>query len=134
MDFTMPFHYRVLFQVCHQFKLTAVRWLLWTLLISFTRAILFCFKPEENEHERYTHTFACEICGDKFKTLDDLETHMHTCEKFDCDRCQLELKTLCEIKNHCKSKHRNGADIFNFKYDRENPRKVTQKEYNSKDL
>ena len=26
------------------------------------------------KHERHKHTFACEICGDKSKTLDDLET------------------------------------------------------------
>ena len=63
-----------------------------------------------------------------------MQTHIYTCERFDCDRCKWELKTLSEIKNHCKSKHRNGAGIFNFKFDRENQRKVTLKEYNSKDL
>ena len=90
-------------------------------------------KRNLNDHNRFTHTFNCEICGISCKTLCDLETHMHTCEKFDCDRCKLTLKTVSDVKNHCK-KHKNGADIYNFKFDRENPRKVIMKHYNSKDL
>ena len=89
---------------------------------------------DKNYHVRYTHTFICELCEVAFKTLEDLETDMHTCEKYDCDRCNLTLKTLSDVKQHCKSKHKNGADIFHFKFDRENKIKVTLKEYNSKEL
>ena len=99
----------------------------------------FCeeeFKSNEelNIHTRFTHIFDCEICGSKFETLPDLETHMHTCERFDCERCKVKVKTLVDMKNHCKSKHRNGADIYNLKFDREDQRKVILKQYNSKDL
>lgn len=59
---------------------------------------------------------------------------MHTCERFDCERCKVKVKTLVDMKNQCKSKHRNGADIYNFKFDREDQRKVILKQYNSKDL
>ena len=94
----------------------------------------FDSKSNMNEHIRYTHTFACEICGSSFKTLTDLETHMHTCEKFDCDRCKVTMKTVSDVKKHCQSKHRNGADIYNFKFDRESSRKVIMKHFNSRDL
>ena len=91
-------------------------------------------KTNMNFHIRYTDTFACEICGISFKTLTDLETHMYTWEKFVYDRRKLTLKTVSDVKDHCQYKHRNGVDIFNFKFDRENSRKVIMKHYNSKDL
>ena len=91
-------------------------------------------KSVMNAHIRFIHTFECEICDIRFKTLTELETHMHTCEKFDCERCKMILKTVSDTKNHCKSKHKNGGDIFHYKFDRENPRKVTIKHIRSTDL
>ena len=89
---------------------------------------------ERNTHARYIHTFDCEMCGVTFNTLEDLETHMHTCDKYECGRCNLTLKTVSDVKNHCNLKHRNGVDIFHFKFDREDIRKVTLKQYNSKEF
>ena len=70
----------------------------------------------KNNHVRYTHTFNCEMCGVISKTLDNLETH--TRDKYERGRFNLTLKTVSDVKNHCKLNHRNGVDIFNFKFDR----------------
>ena len=63
-----------------------------------------------NVHEGKEHSeeYECGLCDFKAGSLENLETHLHTCEIYTCchyldDNCQ----TVTDIKKHLKEKHTN---------------------------
>ena len=60
-------------------------------------------------HAGKTHSgnFECALCEFKGKDVEDLETHLHTCQKFICDcRAKLSFSNLPDLKSHLSSQHK----------------------------
>ena len=49
--------------------------------------------------------FDCGLCGFKEQSLENLETHISTCEVYDCGHCDDRLKTLDCTKEHMRKNH-----------------------------
>ena len=73
--------------------------------------------------------FECGLCEAKFKNLESLETHLHTCEMYECCVCFKRLKTLSKIKTHIKDEHEDCQMVIHLKMDRWNENEVSRKSY-----
>ena len=72
--------------------------------------------------------FECGLCENKFGTLENLEIHLQSCEKFKCRLCELMGKSIAELKKHTKERHLGafkGGLINHIKLDRSNFKDVT---------
>ena len=81
--------------------------------------------------------FECGLCENKFESLESLEVHLQTCEKFKCRLCELTGKTLSELKKHTKDRHKDayqGGMIYHIKLDRINFKDVTYTGHWSHDI
>ena len=62
--------------------------------------------------KRHSKQFECGLCESEFRTLDELELHLFTCETYCCnkDTCdEFTLKTLEEMKTHIRETHERAA-------------------------
>ena len=53
--------------------------------------------------------FDCGLCDIETQSLQNLETHLKTCEAYQCYHytgCEERFKTLSELKKHFKGKHK----------------------------
>ena len=53
----------------------------------------------------HSEHFECGLCDFKANTLENLETHLTTCEIYDCDLCYFRVKKMSDIKTHMNEKH-----------------------------
>ena len=51
--------------------------------------------------------FDCGLCGFKEQSLENLETHLSTCEVYDCGYCDERFKLWTVQKNTCEKIMRN---------------------------
>ena len=73
--------------------------------------------------------FECGLCEGKFKNLESVETHLHTCEVYECCVCFKRLKTLSKIKTHIQNEHEDCEMVIHLKMDRWNEKEVSKKSY-----
>ena len=79
--------------------------------------------------------FECGLCDYKAKSLENLNTHLTTCESYECDACYFRVKTLKEIENHLQEKHTNeNLNIIHGKLDRKDENFINTSEHSNKDL
>lgn len=76
--------------------------------------------------------FECGLCETKFKTEEDVDLHLTTCEVYECGECFLRDKILEEMKKHVKFEHE--TEVFcqclhHLKMDRDDKQKVNFKRY-----
>ena len=50
----------------------------------------------------HTEDFECGLCDYKANSLENLNTHLTTCESYECDNCYFRVKTLAAIEDHVK--------------------------------
>ena len=83
-----------------------------------------------------SETFECGLCDEKFNKLNDLETHLNTCEVYECAlvECLIRFKTLSDMKNHIAEEHEDGIAMHHLKMDRTDTSKVSFKYHLLSDL
>ena len=50
----------------------------------------------------HSQPYECGICNSEFKTSEDIETHLSTCEVYRCKSCGKKEMTISDIMNHSK--------------------------------
>ena len=78
--------------------------------------------------------FECGLCDLKFETLENLETHLTSCEVYECEVCEEKFKTLNNIKLHLKTNHDKGNHFFHMKMNRILKERVDCKRYSYSDV
>ena len=84
----------------------------------------------------HTDTFECGLCEQDVGNVENLETHLHTCEIYRCRRCYTKETKISEIKAHVFRKHKGIQDtlIDHLKISRTDESEVTSKEHWSRML
>ena len=79
----------------------------------------------------HTDQFECGLCEVSFGKLEDLETHLNTCEIYRCKRCYLKATKISNIKTHVERRHKGlqATLIDHQKISRSNENEVTSKEH-----
>ena len=59
-------------------------------------------QPEENRNPKSKKYFACQECGEHFKTKENVENHMKTTckQRFKCDKCEKYFKDKVALNHH----------------------------------
>ena len=59
-------------------------------------------QPEENRCPKSKKYFACQECGEHFKTKENVENHMKTTcrQRFKCDKCEKYFKDKVALNHH----------------------------------
>ena len=78
--------------------------------------------------------FECGLCDMKAETLENLETHLTSCEVYECEVCENRFKTLNDIKLHIEIKHDKGKNFFHLKMNRIIKERVDFKKYSYNDV
>ena len=72
--------------------------------------------------KNHSEEFDCGLCDLETNSLQNLETHLKTCEAYECDYytgCDKRFNTLSEIKKHFKDQHKKEKGSFkHLKIDR----------------
>ena len=74
----------------------------------------------------HTEIFECGLCDFESKTLENLETHLFTCENYICTSCQASETSISNIKKHIEEFHRPNKNfmLYHNKLDRNNHEEV----------
>ena len=62
---------------------------------------------EVHAGKKHSGNFECALCGFAGKDLEQLETHIHTCERFNCTYCKPETTfyNIPDLKSHLSTQH-----------------------------
>ena len=76
---------------------------------------------EVHQGKCHTEDFECGLCEYKAGTIENLDTHLSTCESYECDDCFFRVGNLADIKSHMIGKHgKENLKIIHGKVDRKN--------------
>ena len=78
--------------------------------------------------------FDCGLCNQKIDTLDNLKTHLTSCEVYECKECFERVNKLSEVKLHIESVHDKSKKFYHIKMNRKRNDKVDIKEYGLGDV
>ena len=78
--------------------------------------------------------FDCGLCHHKFARLEELKTHLASCEVYECAECYNRENSLSDIKLHIENTHDKTKKFFHLKMNRKRNEKVDIKEYAHKDI
>ena len=89
--------------------------------------------------KNHSEKYECGLCDLEAGSLENLETHLNTCEVFQCDwdkdKCKQRFKTLPDIKKHFVEEHNENCKEYGYlihlKLDRNDSNEVTEKAYRS---
>ena len=84
--------------------------------------------------KRSTNNFECGLCDLPMNSLENLETHLASCEVYECDNCEKRYKSLSDIKLHLEKEHNKETTFFHLKMNRIIKEKVDCKKYNYSDV
>ena len=76
-----------------------------------------------------TTNFDCGLCDLQIDTLENLETHLASCEVYECDKCEKRYKTLSDMKHHIENDHNKDTSFFHLKMNRILKENVDCKKY-----
>ena len=75
-------------------------------------------------------TLECGLCDFKSKDIENLETHISTCEIYECDQCYFRVTKIYDIKTHMTEKHEtDNVKILHGKQDRNNEEEIDVTEH-----
>ena len=90
---------------------------------------------EVHAGKAHSSNFECGLCDFKAKDLENLETHISTCEIYECSICYFRVTQMCEIKTHMIEKHESDNVLIQHgKQDRRDEEKIDCKEHLRFDL
>ena len=86
--------------------------------------------------KHHSEKYECGLCDFEAGNLENLETHLNTCEVFQCDwdkeKCKKRFKTLTDIKKHFLEDHnKEYGYLEHLKLDRNDCNEVSEKAYRS---
>ena len=85
--------------------------------------------------KNHSDKFECGLCEWEANSLENLETHLNTCEMFQCDNngCKKRFRLIKDMKEHIKEAHKEYGNGYldHLKLDRNNCNEVTEKTYRS---
>ena len=88
--------------------------------------------------KKHSDKFECGICEFEVTTLENLKTHLTTCERYKCEHCDKRYATLTDVKTHLETDRTelwNGLlEIFHLKQNRLDSETIDQKSHFIKDL
>ena len=58
----------------------------------------------------HSENISCGMCDLEMINMEELETHLVTCEVYRCGECKIKLKTVSDIKKHINKEHK-GRNI-----------------------
>ena len=100
-----------------------------------------CEYVGENDESMYVHigrahseNYECGICESVFKSLENLETHLVTCESYECNHCYFTSKNISIIKRHVLKEHGNTGELVHMKMSRDNSDQVKVKTYSYSEI
>ena len=76
----------------------------------------------------------CGLCGMEAETLENLETHLASCEVYECEECEIRHTKLSDIKVHIEEDHSKDKNFFHLKMHRILKSKVDCKRYSYSDV
>ena len=84
----------------------------------------------------HSEKFECGLCEYEAENLENLETHLFTCEIFECNKCGLRGKSMKDIIKHGETEHPEYKSrwIDHIKMDRKNYTEVSTKGYWSDEI
>ena len=98
-------------------------------------------KETMNVHLGKCHSgnFVCGLCEFTANTLEDLETHLFTCEMYECNACYERTSRLADLMDHLRDKHEVKKDekvdgIMHIKMERSNFSEVSCETYSLDEL
>ena len=78
--------------------------------------------------------FECGLCDMKVDTLENLETHLASCEVYECEECEKRFTKLSDIKLHLEDDHNKDKYFYHLKMHRIVKSKVDSKKYSYNDV
>ena len=88
------------------------------------------FTMEVHAGRKHSTVSECGLCDYKAKNVEDLETHISTCEIYECDLCYFRVTKISEMKSHMEAKHEHSnARIWHVKIDRNNDELMDRSEH-----
>ena len=81
----------------------------------------------------HSEKIECGICGFETKDMENLDTHLSTCEMYKCGSCDDKFKLLADIKKHIQETHKRTY-IFHLKMDRNDFAEFSDTRYWSDDV
>jgi hypothetical protein len=78
--------------------------------------------------------FECGLCDLKTDTLENLETHLASCEVYECEECETCYNDLNDIKLHLENDHNKDNSFFHLKMNSILKEKVDCKKYSYSDI
>ena len=90
---------------------------------------------EVHMKKHHSEKVQCGLCDYEADNIEQLETHLVTCETYKCFDCKIIFKTMREIKDHINKKHA-GEPVWltHSKSDRKYPEYFDSKDYSRKEL
>ena len=85
-----------------------------------------------NGNVTWKEEYECGLCESKFKSEEEIDTHLKTYEVYECAECYTRYKTLEETKNDLKNYHETEEVFQSFhhlKMERDDISKVKFKRY-----
>ena len=74
--------------------------------------------------------YECGLCDFKATNLENLETHLSTCEIYECEGCYFRVTQICDMKSHMETKHEKyNVRIWHVKVDRNNDEVMDKSEH-----
>ena len=79
----------------------------------------------------HSEQFECGLCELIANDLENLETHLTTCEIYQCNSCDLSFRNLPDLKTHLQNEHEGNkyVRIWNGKQDRLNREEISCSSY-----
>ena len=69
----------------------------------------------------HTDDFECGLCDYKAENIENLQTHLITCESYECENCFFRVHHLSQMEVHMDEKHeQQNLNIIHGKIDRKN--------------
>ena len=68
----------------------------------------------------HSENYKCGICEGVFKNLENLETHLVSCESYECNNCYFTSKNIGIIKSHVLKERGNTGELVHMKMSRDN--------------
>ena len=85
---------------------------------------------EVHQGKCHSDDFECGLCEYKAGSIENLNTHLSTCESYECDNCFYRVQHLSHMEAHMIEKHEKlNLNIIHGKIDRKNENLIKTTEH-----
>ena len=76
----------------------------------------------------------CGLCEWRCDNLENLETHLKSCEVYECEKCDERFSLLKDVKIHIENEHGKETSLIHLKINRVVEKIVDAKKYSYNDV